>query len=223
MLSSTIFLLLSCLFSLVCGLPTTATYQANHTERTSPESAYFRDYFYAGGSYTDDGTGAGTHVFQGQMYVERLTRLKGANHTYPLVFIHGAGQSGTVSSRVSKSAFIRLHQLIVTSLLQNFLNTPDGRKGWASWLIDRGYEVRHAREAQTCSGGAAALNAPLCGQVYIIDQVARARSMWLPGNGTMSFFSAEVIEQRFTATQDFNLWPQASLHSQWPGVRLSQY
>lgn len=51
----------------------------------------------AGGSYTDDGTGEGTHALQGQMYVEHLRPLKGANHSYPLVMIHGAGQSGTVS------------------------------------------------------------------------------------------------------------------------------
>lgn len=44
--------------------------------------------------------------------------------------------------------------------------------------------------------------------------------MWLPTNGTMSFFSAETIEQMFTATQDFDLWPQAALHTQWPGVRF---
>ncbi|EIM82128.1 alpha/beta-hydrolase [Stereum hirsutum FP-91666 SS1] len=161
----------SLLCFVVLGISTSSAQGGNQTPWSSPESPYFRDYFMAGGSYTDDGTENGTHAFQGQMYVERLRPLAGANHSYPLVFIHGAGQTGT-----------------------NFLNTPDGREGWASWLIGRGYEV------------------------YIIDQVARGRSMWLPTNGTMSFFSAETIEQMFTATQDFDLWPQAALHTQWPGT-----
>lgn len=67
------------------------------------------------------------------------------------------------------------------------------------------------------------LSAPRLEKVYIVDQVARARSMWLPTNGTMAVISAEDIEQRFTATQDFNLWPQAALHTQWPGVRAALF
>jgi pimeloyl-ACP methyl ester carboxylesterase len=31
-------------------------------------------------------------------------------------------------------------------------------------------------------------------------------------------FAAEAIESRFTAPEVFNLWPQAKLHSQWPGT-----
>lgn len=81
--------------------------------------------------------------------------------------------------------------------VQNWLNTPDGRKGWASWFIDQGYEI------------------------FIIDQTVRARSAWMPGNGTQVTYSAEIIEQRFTAPEKFMLWPQASLHTQWPGVRIS--
>jgi hypothetical protein len=34
----------------------------------------------------------------------------------------------------------------------------------------------------------------------------------------MTTYSAEKIEQEFTAPQTFNLWPQAALHTQWPGV-----
>jgi len=36
----------------------------------------------------------------------------------------------------------------------------------------------------------------------------------------MTTYSAEIIEQRFTAPADFNLWPQAALHTQWPGVSI---
>ena len=61
------------------------------------ESACHRDYFYVGGSYVDDPSRPGEKVMEGQMYVEQLTPVEGAKHPYPLVFIHGAGQSGTVS------------------------------------------------------------------------------------------------------------------------------
>ena len=30
--------------------------------------------------------------------------------------------------------------------------------------------------------------------------------------------NAEKLQQRFTATSKYNLWPQAKLHTQWPGV-----
>lgn len=58
-----------------------------------------RDYFYVGGSYVED-TGAGGEVFANQMYVEHLVPPGGATQKWPLVFIHGQGQSGTVSSSV---------------------------------------------------------------------------------------------------------------------------
>lgn len=31
-------------------------------------------------------------------------------------------------------------------------------------------------------------------------------------------YPAELIQQRFTATAQYNLWPQAKLHTQWPGA-----
>lgn len=34
----------------------------------------------------------------------------------------------------------------------------------------------------------------------------------------MSTYSAEVLQQRFTAPQRYKLWPQASLHTQWNGT-----
>jgi hypothetical protein len=58
--------------------------------------------------------------------------------------------------------------------------------------------------------------------VYIIDQTMRGRSAWAPAGGVaMSTYVAEIIEQRFTAIADYNLWPQAKLHTQWPGVSTS--
>lgn len=94
----------SLLCFVVLGISTSSAQGGNQTPWSSPESPYFRDYFMAGGSYTDDGTGNGTHAFQGQMYVERLRPLAGANHSYPLVFIHGAGQTGTVSHTMIRLA-----------------------------------------------------------------------------------------------------------------------
>ena len=47
-----------------------------------------------------------------------------------------------------------------------------------------------------------------------------ARSATIPQDGfEEDVFSAEFIAQRFTNVQDYPLWPQAKLHSQWPGVR----
>jgi len=75
----------------------------------------------------------------------------------------------------------------------NFTGTPDGRKGWAEYFVEQGYAV------------------------YVVDQPARGRSAWLESMGTLTRFSASQLEQRFTAHEKFNLWPQAKLHTQWPG------
>lgn len=77
----------------------------------------------------------------------------------------------------------------------NWLNKPDGGIGWASRFLEEGRNV------------------------YIVDQTFRGRSPWFPGAGaaTPSTYSAEYIQQRFTAPQDYDLWPQAGLHTQWPG------
>ncbi|KAF2099338.1 alpha/beta-hydrolase [Rhizodiscina lignyota] len=134
------------------------------------ELPYIREYFYSGGKYADDGSGEGTHIFKEQMYVEQLTPRTGTIKKYPVVLIHGAAQSGT-----------------------NWLNKPDGGRGWASAFLEQGYTV------------------------YIVDQTLRGRSPWQPDNGTMITISAEQAEKQFTAVQDYNLWPQAKFHTQWPG------
>jgi pimeloyl-ACP methyl ester carboxylesterase len=69
-------------------------------------------YFYVGGRYVGE---SGAQVMQGAMYVEVL-RPKRVIHRYPLVLIHGTGQTGT-----------------------NWLGTPDGRQGWAQYFLTRGY------------------------------------------------------------------------------------
>jgi pimeloyl-ACP methyl ester carboxylesterase len=77
----------------------------------------------------------------------------------------------------------------------NWMGTPDGRPGWADYFVAQGYTV------------------------YMVDQPARGRSPWLPDvDGKLATFAAEAIESRFTAPEASNLWPQAKLHSQWPGT-----
>jgi pimeloyl-ACP methyl ester carboxylesterase len=73
--------------------------------------------------------------------------------------------------------------------------TPDGREGWADYFVARGFTV------------------------YVVDQPARGRSAYHPEvNGPYSTAgTAEGLEMRFTAPEDFNLWPEAHLHNQWPG------
>lgn len=61
------------------------------------ESPCTRSYFYVGGQYVNDEKDDGQHIFTGQMYVEKLVPIDGVKHPWPLMFIHGAGQTGTVS------------------------------------------------------------------------------------------------------------------------------
>ena len=67
----------------------------------SAESPLHRSYFYVGGQYVDDDKGDGQHILTGQMYVEQLLPVDGVKHPWPLVFIQGAGQTGTVSLHLS--------------------------------------------------------------------------------------------------------------------------
>ncbi|KAL6236040.1 hypothetical protein BDW75DRAFT_124476 [Aspergillus navahoensis] len=133
------------------------------------EALHRRTYFYVGGEYVNTTDGWMMH---NQMYVEKLSPANGSTQLYPIVILHGGAQTGT-----------------------NFLNKPDGGRGWASWFLSHGYEV------------------------YIADRTMTARSPVLPADGYgESVFSAEFISQRFTNVQDYPLWPQAKLHSQWPGT-----
>lgn len=57
-----------------------------------------------------------------------------------------------------------------------------------------------------------------CCQLYIVDQASRARSPWQQTvDGQQSIFDTLTIEKMFTATQRFDLWPNAHLHTQWVG------
>jgi pimeloyl-ACP methyl ester carboxylesterase len=71
-------------------------------------------FFMVGGQYVGE---KGKEVMRGQIYVEAY-RPEKIKHPYPLVFIHGAGQTSA-----------------------NWLGTPDGRQGWADYFVEQGYLV----------------------------------------------------------------------------------
>ena len=126
-----------------------------------------RGYFYVGGKYVGEGE---NRIMAGQMYVEVLVPKK-VRMPYPLVLIHGAAQTAT-----------------------NWMQTPDGRKGWADYFVEQGYVV------------------------YMVDQPARGRSAWHPNiDGALRTFTAQTIERQFTAPEFYKGWPQAEKHTQWPG------
>ena len=142
--------------------------QAQHP--TDQGDIVLRDfsYFFTGGDYT---AGEDGDVMGGQMYVEHYTPTE-VQHPYPVVMIHGGGQTGT-----------------------NFLATPDGRRGWLHDFLRAGYEV------------------------YVVDQPGRGRSGVFPElYGEFSRSTASRIEERFTAPEKSNLWPQAERHTRWPGT-----
>src|SRR6185436_8942635 len=91
---------------------------------------------------------------------------------YPVVMWHGGAQTGT-----------------------NFMGTPDGRKGWGEYFLERGYAV------------------------YIVDQPGRARSGYFTEvYGKTRRPTTGGISERFTAPARAGKYPQAKRHSQWPGT-----
>jgi len=76
----------------------------------------------------------------------------------------------------------------------NFTGTPDGREGWAQFFLRQGYAV------------------------YVVDQPGRGRAAYEAQHyGPLTRLDPENIQQRFVAPERYNLWPQAHLHTQWPG------
>ena len=76
----------------------------------------------------------------------------------------------------------------------NFTGTPDGREGWAQFFLRQGYAV------------------------YIVDQPGRGRSAY-NANIYTAFRQPDLedVQRRFIAPERYDLWPQAHLHTQWPG------
>ncbi|KAI4095538.1 MAG: hypothetical protein L6R37_007047 [Teloschistes peruensis] len=53
--------------------------------------------------------------------------------------------------------------------------------------------------------------------VYLLDQTCRGRSSYHHSHGPTVTYPAEPAEKQWTACRDFLLWPEAALHTQWPG------
>ena len=114
MKATRIIFFLTLAFVSVC--PCNASTSENGTRLPIPtiDATASVGYSYVGGRYVGEGD---TQIMQGAMYVEVL-RPRHVTRRYPLVLIHGAGQTGT-----------------------NWLGTPDGRRGWAQYFLTRGYEI----------------------------------------------------------------------------------
>jgi len=134
----------------------------------APLSIARQGYFFVGGKYS---TVKDQQVMSGQFYVEFQIPSK-QTHDWPIVMIHGGGQSGT-----------------------NFTGTPDGREGWAQYFLRQGYAV------------------------YVVDQPGRGRAAYLADlYGGVTPPSLDNVQRRFVAPERYRLWPQARLHTQWPGT-----
>ncbi len=133
----------------------------------STENLGREGFFYVGGQYTGP---AGKEVMHGAMYVEVMVP-KQIRQKYPIVFFHGNGQSGTV-----------------------WRQTPDGRPGWAYYLISQGYVV------------------------YMVDYPARGRSPYVPDvDGKLGIRTALDLEQIWTApVPSGGDFPRKKLYTQWP-------
>jgi pimeloyl-ACP methyl ester carboxylesterase len=84
-------------------------------------------------------------------------------HAYPIVLIHGGGGQGT-----------------------DWLETPDGRDGWADYFVADGWDV------------------------YVVDRPGHGRSQSNPscGNGMVSVANTAIISR--LATSDATVWPSGA-------------
>src|SRR6195256_4873927 len=76
----------------------------------------------------------------------------------------------------------------------NFTGTPDGREGWAQFFLRQGYAT------------------------YVVDQAGRGRAAYQADlYGPAAALNLETTQRQFVAPERYNRWPQAHLHTQWPG------
>ncbi|KAJ4348934.1 hypothetical protein N0V95_005060 [Ascochyta clinopodiicola] len=134
------------------------------------EVPYTRDFFYVGGRPLASTTG---ELTADKLYVEKISPVSGARKSKPLVFFHGGGCTAT-----------------------SWLNTPDNRRGFASYFIENGYIV------------------------YLVDSasVGRSASADFATFPMTAGSSSLMIEQGFTGVRHANSYPQSQLHTQWPGT-----
>ena len=136
-----------------------------------PETAHTRRVFYLGGQYTGP---ANATKYTGQVYTEELLPVGGPKRPNPLVLFHAGFASGA-----------------------QWLQTPDNRKGWASYFLDQGFAV------------------------YLVDVASVGRSSRLADEPVAPPTSLKTFEDAFSAPEKAKpkpLYPQGALHNQFPGV-----
>ena len=128
-----------------------------------------RGFFWVG---AEPATVAAGTVTRGQMFVQ-WEAPPVVTKPYPLVLVHGGGGQGT-----------------------DWLGTPDGRPGWATFLVEQGYAV------------------------YVVDRPGHGRSPFHPDvlGPPGGVFTHELVLALFTAAAAGPMThPTAHLHTQWPG------
>ncbi|HVY60745.1 MAG TPA: alpha/beta hydrolase [Planctomycetota bacterium] len=123
-----------------------------------------RGFFWVG---VERSPGPSGTVARGPMYVQWESPVE-VRRPYPLVLVHGGGGQGT-----------------------DWLGTPDGRPGWATYLLAEGYAV------------------------YVVDRPGHGRCSYHPGVlGPMGDpFTFELAHALFTDRDH----PTGHLHTQWLG------
>lgn len=142
-------------------------YQLPPTVPVVPTNVTRHGHFYVGGQFVGDPP---RQQMIGQMFVEVWAPSR-ITHRYPIVFFHGAGATGTT-----------------------WMQTADGRKGWADYFVDHGYAV------------------------YIVDGPARGRSLYNAERQPKQGVGNTADSMRtVTNPRESGDWPQAKLHTQYPG------
>ena len=129
-------------------------------------------YFWVGVERAD--LGKGVVVTGKQMYVEYQIPAK-VKHPYPIVLVHGGGGQGL-----------------------DWMGTPDGRRGWSTYLLQEGY------------------------MVYVVDRPGHGKSPYHPdlhGPFPQRHITLESISSRFTPmrAKTPEAGAYAKFHNQWPG------
>lgn len=117
----------------------------------------------------------GTVADGGHMYVEYQAPRQ-VRHPYPIVLVHGGNGQGL-----------------------DWMGTPDGRRGWATYLLEEGYKV------------------------YVLDRPGQGRPVYHPalfGSFSKEAVTYESVAQDISAIEkrDRSAQSPARLHSQWPGT-----
>ena len=148
------------------GLDPSVAMPSDSIPTFSTEHLSRKSSYYVGGDYVGD-----PPVMGGQMYVE-VWEPREITQPYPMVLFHGNGQTGV-----------------------DWLQTPDGRAGWAYYLIEQGYVL------------------------YMVDYPARGRSAYVPGgvHGDLGIRTAAQLQTIWTDVEEMGDFPLNDNHTQWPG------